>query len=57
MPVAEIRAQGYDLSINRYKETIHAAVAHDAPHQVLEAIAALDRERHQALTELKESLG
>ncbi len=57
VPVADIRTQGYDLSINRYRETVHAAVQHDEPHTILAAIRALDAERQQSLLQLEELLG
>jgi len=57
VPVTAIRAQGYDLSINRYRETVHEAVQHDAPHAILAAIRALDAERQQTLLQLEELLG
>ena len=56
VPVADIRAQGYDLSINRYKETVHAEVSYDTPQAILAAIRALDAERQQTLVQLEELL-
>jgi hypothetical protein len=32
VPKADIAAQGYDLSLNRYKEVVHKAVEHRAPN-------------------------
>ncbi|OUJ69932.1 type I restriction-modification system subunit M [Hymenobacter crusticola] len=57
VPVADIRAQGYDLSINRYKETVHAEVEYAAPHTILAAIRTLDAERQQTLQQLEGLLG
>lgn len=57
VPVADIRAQGYDLSINRYKETVHAEVSYETPQAILAAIRALDAERHETLGKLEELLG
>ncbi|HEY5751668.1 MAG TPA: hypothetical protein VIT21_00835, partial [Chthoniobacterales bacterium] len=31
VPKADLAAQGYDLSLNRYKEVVHAEVAHRPP--------------------------
>lgn len=56
VPVTAIRAQGYDLSINRYRETLHEAVHHEAPHNILAAIRTLDAERQQTLLQLEELL-
>lgn len=57
VPVADIRAQGYDLSINRYKETVHAEVSYQTPQAILAAIRSLDAERHETLGQLEELLG
>ena len=35
VPKADIVANGYDLSINRYKEVVHAQVQHRAPLEIL----------------------
>ena len=39
VPKADIAAQGYDLSLNRYKEVVHEEVAHRPPGEILEASA------------------
>jgi type I restriction enzyme M protein len=44
VPKADIAANGYDLSINRYKEVVHAAVAHRAPSEILAELAKLEEE-------------
>jgi type I restriction enzyme M protein len=44
VPKADIAANGYDLSINRYKEVVHAAVAHRAPSEILVELAKLEDE-------------
>lgn len=31
VPKADIAAQGYDLSINRYRQVVHAVVEHESP--------------------------
>ena len=41
---AEIAANGYDLSINRYKEVAYEAVAYDPPRIILKRLAALEKE-------------
>ena len=33
MPKADIAAQGYDLSLNRYKEVVHEEVEHRPPRR------------------------
>lgn len=44
VPVAEIRAQGYDLTVNRYKEVEHATVEREDPREILARLRALDAE-------------
>ena len=44
VPKADIAAQGYDLSINRYKEVVHEAVEHLPPKEILARLAKLEEE-------------
>ena len=44
VPKMEIEANGYDLSINRYKEVVHAAVQHRAPGEILAELRELEVE-------------
>ena len=44
VPKADIEANGYDLSINRYKEVVHAQVQHRAPEEILAELRALEDE-------------
>jgi type I restriction enzyme M protein len=44
VPKADIAANGYDLSINRYKEVVHAQVQHRAPADILAELAKLEEE-------------
>ena len=44
VPKADIAANGYDLSINRYKEVVHEVVAHRAPGEILAELRALEDE-------------
>lgn len=53
VPKAEIAAQGYDLSINRYKETVHQAVQHEPPQKILDDLERLEREIQAGLQELR----
>lgn len=50
MPKDEIAANGYDLSLNRYKEVVHEEVEHVPPKQVL---AELEREIEAGLRDLE----
>jgi type I restriction enzyme M protein len=49
----DIAAQGYDLSLNRYKEVIHEDVEHRAPAEIMEELARIEAEIQQGMSELK----
>jgi type I restriction enzyme M protein len=53
VPKADIVAQGYDLSLNRYKEVVHAEVAHRPPGEILKSLAALEKEITTGMKELE----
>ena len=53
VPRADLAAQGYDLSLNRYKEVVHAEVAHKAPGEILQSLARLETEIQQGIRELE----
>jgi len=44
VPKVDIAAQGYDLSINRYKEVVHEVVEHLPPKEILAKLAVLEEE-------------
>ena len=44
VPKSDIVAQGYDLSIGRYKETIHEEVHHESPEKILDDLESLEAE-------------
>lgn len=56
VPKADIAAQGYDLSLNRYKEVVHAAVAHRPPADILKELAALEAEIQRGTAALEKML-
>jgi type I restriction enzyme M protein len=56
VPLAEIKANDWDLSINRYKEIVYEAMEYETPAQIIKDIETLDLERSQALQVLKELL-
>jgi type I restriction enzyme M protein len=56
VPVADIVAQGYDLSLNRYKEIVHDEVDHRPPLEIIAEIEVLEGEIAQGLAELKAML-
>jgi type I restriction enzyme M protein len=53
VPKADIAAQGYDLSLNRYKEVVHEAVEHRAPKEILADLAKLEEEIQRGIKELE----
>lgn len=53
VPKAEIIEQGYDLSLNRYKEVVHDEVEHRAPLEIIDDIESLEAEIADGLAELK----
>ncbi|MBA3638765.1 MAG: SAM-dependent DNA methyltransferase [Acidobacteria bacterium] len=50
---ADIAAQGYDLSLNRYKEVVHDEVEHRAPTEILAELARLEEEIQRGMKELE----
>jgi type I restriction enzyme M protein len=57
VPKADIVAQGYDLSINRYKEVVHEDVAHKAPKEILAELRQLEKEIEEGMKELEGMVG
>src|SRR3989441_6065036 len=57
VPKADIAAQGYDLSLNRYKEVVHEVIEHRAPKEILADLATLEEEIQRGMTELEGMLG
>ena len=49
-------AQGYDLSLNRYKEVVHEEVTHVPPEEILADLAELEKEIQQGMKDLREML-
>lgn len=56
VPVADIVAQGYDLSLNRYKEIVHEEIEHRPPSEIIAEIEQLESEIATGLAELKAML-
>jgi type I restriction enzyme M protein len=56
VPKADIVAQGYDLSLNRYKELVHDEVEHRPPLEIIAEIEKLEGEIAAGLAELKAML-
>ena len=53
VPVEEIKENGYDLSINRYKEIIYDEVEYDEPKVLIEKIRKLEKDILLGLDEIK----
>jgi type I restriction enzyme M protein len=53
VPRANIAAEGYDLSLNRYKEVKYEAVNYDPPKKILADLAKLEQEIQQGMKELE----
>jgi type I restriction enzyme M protein len=53
VPKADLAAQSYDLSLNRYKEVVHEEVAHRPPGEILKALGQLEAEIQQGMKELE----
>ncbi len=56
VPVDEIRANGYDLSFNKYKEVERVAVQQEDPHAVLDRIQALENQITESINYLRSIL-
>lgn len=52
VPVSEIREQGYDLSINKYKEVVYEKKQYDSPDVILKQLSILNTDISLFTTEL-----
>ncbi|MEX8504774.1 N-6 DNA methylase [Leptothrix ochracea] len=52
----EIRAKSYDLSLNRYKESLAVETHHDAPHEIIDRLITLEMEILVEASALREML-
>jgi type I restriction enzyme M protein len=57
VPKAEIAGNGYDLSLNRYKEIVHEEVEHRPPTEIIADIERLEDEIRVGLEELSGMVG
>ncbi len=57
VPEADIAANGYDLSINRYKEVVYEEFEHRPPREILADLAKLEEEIQREMKELEGMLG
>ena len=53
---ADIAANGYDLSINRYKEVVYEQVEYEAPSKILADLEVLEQDILKGMAALKEML-
>ena len=57
VPKGDIVGNDYDLSINRYKEVVHAVSEHLPPKEILAKLAVLEAEIQAGMNELEGMLG
>ena len=57
VPKGDIEGNDYDLSINRYKEVVHAVSEHLPPKEILAKLAVLEAEIQAGMKELEGMLG
>ena len=53
VPVEEIRENGYDLSINKYKEIEREKVVYEAPSVIFDRITTLEGQINESLSDLR----
>ena len=53
VPVDDLRAQSYDLSLNKYKEQVHMPLTHEKPKEVLARLVKLEGEILSELAQLE----
>ena len=57
VPFDEIKANDWDLSVNRYRQVEYEEVEYDSSEALIEEIAEIDRGRMELLESLKKMLG
>jgi len=53
VPISEIKENGYDLSISRYKEIEYEEIRYEKPEVIIAKIEALENEIQNSLKDLK----
>jgi len=53
VPKTELVANGYDFSLNKYKETVHKEIKHRSPLDILTDLANLETQIQTGINELK----
>ena len=57
VPKADIAANDYDLSINRYTEVVYDEVDHAPPSEILDELAGIEEDIQKGIADLKAILG
>lgn len=57
IPRSDIASNGYDLSLNRYKEVLHEEAEHRSPPVIMDELDRIESEIQQGISELKGMLG
>ena len=57
VPKAELIAQHYDLSLNRYREVVHEETQHRTPKEILASLALIEDQIRQKMNELQRIIG
>ena len=57
VPVEEIREQGYDLSLNRYKEIEFEEVEYRSPEEIIAELEQTQKEIGEHIEQLKKVMG
>ncbi len=57
VPVADIRANKYDLSISRYKEIIHTEIEYEKPNAIMDKIQGLEKDIAKDIEEIRGMIG
>jgi type I restriction enzyme M protein len=56
IPKSDIAGQGYDLSLNRYKEVVHDELEHRPPLEIIADLEKLETDIQNGLADLKDKL-
>jgi type I restriction enzyme M protein len=57
VPTTEIASNGFELSVNRYKEAVHESAEHRAPKEIIAELNKLEAEIREGLRELEDMVG
>ena len=57
MPYSEIKENGYDLSISKYREIEYEEVEYEKPEVILDKIEAIEDQIKANVAELRKMLG